>query len=54
MLALLDGEFTVKRYRPRGNGVVLQSENPAHPDIEITKERAFEVWGVITKSIRML
>jgi DNA polymerase V len=54
VLALLDGEFTVKRYRPRGNSVVLQAENPAYPDIEITEERAFEVWGVITKSIRML
>jgi hypothetical protein len=31
-----------------------QAENSAYPDIEITGERAFEVWGVITKSIRML
>src|ERR1700731_3525149 len=53
VLALLDGEFTVKRYRPRGNGVVLQAENPGFPDIEITGERAFEVWGVVTRSIRM-
>jgi DNA polymerase V len=54
VLALLDGEFTIKRYRPRGNGVVLQAENPAFPDIEVTPERAFEVWGVVTRSIRML
>ena len=54
VLALLDGEFTVKRYRPRAGAVVLQAENPAFPDIEITGERAFEVWGVVTKSIRML
>jgi DNA polymerase V len=54
VVALLDGEFTVKRYRPRGRGVVLDAENPAFPAIEITEERAFEVWGVVTKSIRML
>jgi len=54
VLALLDGEFTVKRYRPRGNGLVLEAENASFPDIEISAERAFEVWGVITKSIRML
>lgn len=54
VLALLDGEFTIKRYRPRENGVLLQAENPAFPDIKVTAERAFEVWGVVTKSIRML
>jgi DNA polymerase V len=54
VLALLDGEFTIKRYSPRDDRVVLQAENPAFPDIEVTKERAFEVWGVVTKSIRML
>jgi DNA polymerase V len=54
VLALLDGEFTVKRYRPRAGGAVLQAENPAYPDIEITPEHVFEVWGVVTRSIRML
>jgi len=54
VLALLDGEFTVKRYRPRAGGAMLEAENPAFPAIEVTEERAFEVWGVITKSIRML
>ena len=54
VLALLDGEFTIKRYRPRDGTIVLQAENPAFPDIEVTAERAFEVWGVVTRSIRML
>lgn len=54
VLALLDGEFTVKRYRPHADGAMLQSENPAYPHIEVTAERAFEIWGVVTKSIRML
>jgi DNA polymerase V len=54
VLALLDGEFTIKRYRPGEGRVLLQADNPNFPDIEVTAERAFEVWGVVTKSIRML
>ena len=54
VLALIDSEFTIKRYRPRDGKIVLQAENPAFPDIEVTSDRAFEVWGVVTKSIRML
>jgi DNA polymerase V len=54
VLALLDDEFTIKRYRPGVGKTVLQAENPAFPDIEVTEDRAFEVWGVVTKSIRML
>jgi DNA polymerase V len=54
VLALLDGEFTVKRYRRRGNVITLLPENPAFAPIDITEDRAFEIWGVITRSIRML
>lgn len=54
MLALVDGGFTVKRYRQRGDVVVLQAENPAFPDIIVTEERGFDVWGIITHCIRML
>lgn len=52
ILAVLDGEFTVKRLRldpPR-----LVAENRAFPDIPITAERAFEVWGVVTNVIHAL
>ncbi len=54
VLALVDGEFTVKRYRRRAGVIVLQAENPKYPDIIISGETSFEVWGVITKAIRML
>jgi DNA polymerase V len=54
VVALLDGEFTVKRYQRRAGGVLLCPANPAFADIEVNEERAFEVWGVVTKSIRML
>lgn len=54
VLALVDGGFTLKRYRCRQGRVWLQAENPAYRDIEITEDLAFEVWGVVTNSIRML
>ena len=54
VLALLDGAFTVKRYRIKDGTVWLQAENPAFPDIAIADGQALEVWGVITRSIRML
>jgi len=54
VLALLDGEFTVKRYRRQGAVITLVPESAAFSSITITEDRAFEIWGVITRSIRML
>ncbi len=54
ILALLDGAFTVKRYRVKDGTVWLQAENPAFPDMLIADGQTLEVWGVITRSIRML
>jgi SOS-response transcriptional repressor LexA len=34
--------------------VWLQAENPAFPEMAIADGQALEVWGVITRSIRML
>src|SRR2546423_10620112 len=46
VLALLDGAFTVKRYRIKDGAVWLQAENPAFADMQITDGQSFEVWGV--------
>ncbi|MFN4091022.1 MAG: LexA family protein, partial [Alphaproteobacteria bacterium] len=54
VLALVDGGFTVKRYRRHGDQVLLQAENPAFADTLLSAEQSFEVWGVVTHSIRML
>jgi DNA polymerase V len=54
VLALLGGEFAIKRYRRKGARVWLPAENPAFKDIKLNEDSAFEVWGVIAKSIRML
>ena len=53
VVAALDGEFTVKRYIVSGGSVCLRAETPAgeYPDIHITEETDFEVWGVVTHTI---
>ena len=57
ILALLGGEFTIKRYRVAGARSWLQPENranPAYRPIELNDESGFEVWGVIKRSIHNL
>jgi DNA polymerase V len=51
IVACLDGEFTVKRLRKHGDRVWLQPENSAFPELEITAERDFQVWGVVTARV---
>jgi DNA polymerase V len=48
VVAILDGEFTVKRYLTDASGVVLHAENPLFQDIRVEAEARFAVWGVVT------
>ena len=52
VLAVVDGEFTVKTYRAARSKVWLQAENPDYPDLHINEEREGLVWGVVTGSFR--
>ena len=54
VLALLDNQFTMKRYCITKNGIRLEAANPNYPDITITEANDFELWGVVTHSIRIL
>ena len=53
IIALLYGEFTVKRYLVNKNQICLRAEGEFdnYPDIEISKSIDFEVWGVVTHTI---
>jgi DNA polymerase V len=51
VIAVLAGEFTVKRLRRDANSCRLLAENPDYPAIEVTEESACEIWGVVTGSI---
>lgn len=46
VIAILDGELTVKRLRITAGGVVLQAENPNYPDIKVPDPHSLTVWGV--------
>lgn len=48
VVALLNGEFTVKRLVRKGQKLYLAAENPCYPPIEVTEESDFQVWGVVT------
>lgn len=51
VVAVVDGEMTVKRLRHRGSGVVLSAESTHHPDIQIAELSELYVWGVVTRSL---
>tara|TARA_R110002073_G_scaffold296322_1_gene462303 strand:- start:14002 stop:14424 length:423 start_codon:yes stop_codon:yes gene_type:complete len=51
-VCFLDGEFTVKRLKVRGDEVWLQPENPDYPIIQITEENNFVIWGIVTNVIK--
>jgi DNA polymerase V len=48
VLAVLDGEFTVKRVDVQGEKLFLLPENPKLKSIEVEEEMNFKVWGVVT------
>jgi DNA polymerase V len=46
VVAVVGGDFTVKRLRVRGGRATLVAENPVHPPLPDPGE--FRVWGVVT------
>jgi len=51
VVAIIEGEFTVKRILKKGDKLYLAPENDTFAPIEITEEMDFQVWGVITSVI---
>ncbi|MCM1032686.1 MAG: translesion error-prone DNA polymerase V autoproteolytic subunit [Odoribacter sp.] len=48
----LDGDFTLKRISLRGNDVWLIPSNEQFDPILVTPDSHFEVWGVVTYTIK--
>lgn len=48
VIAVLDGELTVKRLKIRDKTIYLAPENPEYPVIEVNRNTSFEIWGVVT------
>jgi DNA polymerase V len=54
VIAVVNGELTVKRIRIRKNKLMLIAENDAYQNQEINDQTDFEVWGVVTNVIHAL
>ncbi|GAX62893.1 SOS-response transcriptional repressor [Candidatus Scalindua japonica] len=52
VVALLNGEFVLKRVKVNGRNLSLVPANPSYEPIEITEEMDFQVWGVVTYCIK--
>jgi len=54
VLAVVDGEFTVKRLLRKGNTVELVAENPHFPAISVSDESELNIWGVVKQVIHQV
>ena len=48
VVAMIDGEFTVKRFRKRNGKITLEAENPAFQPIEVGEDQELTIWGAVT------
>ncbi|MBU3948160.1 MAG: translesion error-prone DNA polymerase V autoproteolytic subunit [Proteobacteria bacterium] len=54
VIAVIEGELTVKRIRMIKGKIYLMPENENYKPIEIEKEMKFDIWGVVTNVIHPL
>lgn len=51
IIAIVNGELTVKRFERNHTSCRLVAENSNYPPVEITEHSDFNVWGVVTSVI---
>ena len=54
VLAVLDGEFTIKRLCAKGKFIQLVPENDKYEPITLSEDSDFTIWGVVRHAIRHL
>jgi DNA polymerase V len=54
VIAIIDGELTVKRYIKKKSSVILQPENEDYEPIELNGKSEAQIWGVVTSVIHDL
>ena len=54
VIAVLNGELTVKRLKIENKKIFLIPENNSYSPIKIDKDMDFEIWGVVTNVIHPL
>ena len=52
IIAIIDGDLTVKRFIQRGEAVILKPENPRYKEIELQDGQELLVWGVVTSTVK--
>lgn len=52
VVALLDGQFMVKRFVKKQGKIILQAENKDFEDVQISSEAELTVWGKVVGSFR--
>ena len=52
VIAIVDGELTVKRFIQRDGKVILKPENPSFKEIELKEGQELQVWGVVTSTVK--
>jgi DNA polymerase V len=50
VIAVVDGDLTVKRLIKRGSEIFLKPENSRYKEIEFKDGQELQVWGVVTSS----
>lgn len=51
IIAVLNGELTVKRLKIKENSYSLVPENPEYEVIHVNEDMEFQVWGVVTSVV---
>ena len=51
IIAMIDGEFTIKRLSIKHNELYLKSENHNYPDFRFKNHIDVQIWGVVIYSI---
>lgn len=54
VIAIVDGDFTVKRLFRQGGKVSLLAENPEFADITFREGQELQIWGVVTNVVHKL
>lgn len=52
VIAVMDGDLTVKRFIRRGDRVILKPENPRFKEVELQDGQELQVWGVVTSTVK--
>ena len=51
VIAIINGEFTVKRILKKNESIYLNPANKEYCPILVTEDMEFEIWGVVTHTI---